>query len=384
MSGSFDDLDLAALYRRTSEKWSTYGPDVLPLWVAEMDFPLADPIQEALHQLVERSDTGYGVRGPIAESFAGFAARRYGWPVDPQLIWPCVDVMTGVEYVLDMLTEPGAPVVFLTPAYPPFFISVSSTRRAVSGVPLAGDAATGWTLDLDRLAVAMRDAGALLLCNPHNPTGRRFTRDELLAVAKIADRYGVPVICDEIHAPLVLDPASGPHVPFAGLDAEAARRSVCFHSASKGWNVAGLKAALIVAGSPEIAQRIASPQLDHRVGLTGIAGIAASIAAFDDGEPWLDELIGYLAGNHRLVQERLPQVLPGAQVSVAEAGYLAWLDLRAVADLPGEPAHELLDRARVALVPGPEFGAQYRGWARMNVGTSRAILTEALARIEAR
>ena len=317
-------------------------------------------------------------------AFAGFAARRYGWRVDPGLVWPCVDVMTGIEYVLEMLTEPGAPVVFLTPAYPPFFVSVSSVRRAVAGVAMAGDAAAGWSIDLDGLAAAVRGAGALLLCNPHNPTGRRFTRDELLGVAAVADRFGVPVVSDEIHAPLVLDPAAGGHVPFASLDAEAALRSVCFHSASKGWNVAGLKAALLVAGSRQIAERLASPQLAHRAELTGIAGIAASIAAFEEGEPWLDELIGYLAGNHRLLQQRLPQVLPGARVSVAEAGYLAWLDLRDVSDLRGEPADDLLARARVALVPGPRFGQQYRGWARINLGTSRAILTEALTRFDAR
>jgi cystathionine beta-lyase len=280
-----------------------------------------------------------------------------------------------------MLTERGTPVAFLTPAYPPFFVSVSSLRRPTVEVPMA-DGASTWSIDVEALDAAVRSgAAAILLCNPHNPTGRRFSRDELLAVAAVADRYGVPVVSDEIHAPLVLDPAAGPHIPFGSLDAEAARRSVCFHSASKGWNVAGLKAAVFAAGSAALAEQLASPQLDHRSELTGTAGIAASIAAFDEGEPWLDELIGYLAGNHRVLQERLPEALPDARVTAAEAGFLAWLDLRDVRALRGEPAAELLARARVALVPGARFGADYARWARINVGTSRAIVTEAIERI---
>lgn len=374
---NFDDLDLSELRRRRSVKWTKYGPDVLPLFVAEMDFPLAEPIRRVLYELVDRGDTGYPVGTEHVEAFARFAQRRYGWALDPALASTVPDVMAGVEFAIGELTEPGDPIAFFTPAYPPFFVSVETMHRAVAGVPLGA----GWTIDGDALAAALRDgAKAILLCNPHNPSGRRFTRDELMIVADLADRYGVPVISDEIHATLVLDRTAGEHVPFPTLDAESAAASVCVHSASKGWNVPGLKAAVLVAGSARRRDGFdarAVAELDER---SGIAGVVAGAAAFDEGEPWLNEVVGYIAANHRFVQQAVPDVLPGARVTTAEATYLAWLDLRETA-LEGEPAEVLLRKAGVALVPGPAFGAGYQGFARMNLGTSRAILAGAVDRI---
>ncbi len=375
----FDDIDVAALRRRTSVKWSRYDADVLPLWVAETDFPLADPIRRTLHELIDRGDTGYPVSTRHVEAFARFAERRYGWPVDPGLAVTVPDVMTGVEFAIRALTEPDEGVAFLTPAYPPFFVSVGATRRFAAHVPL-----TGGVIDLDALAGAVRGgATAILLCNPHNPTGRRFTREELVGVAEVADRYGAVVISDEIHAPLVLDRDAGEHVPFASLDAEAAARCVCLHSASKGWNLPGLKAAVLVAGSEPTRKRLAGPALDELSERSGIAGVAAGVAAFDEAESWLDDAVAYIAGNQRLVGELLPSALPGARITPAEATYLAWLDLREVQALAGtaEPADVLLDRARVALVAGPHFGHAYGGWVRMNVGTSRAVVREAISRM---
>jgi cysteine-S-conjugate beta-lyase len=379
---TFDDVRLDDLRRRTSQKWAKYGPDVLPLFVAEMDFPLAEPIRRAVHELIDRGDTGYPVGAAHNEAFVRFAERRFGWTPDPALVSTVPDVMAGVEFAISELTEPGDPVAFFTPAYPPFFLAVeTTTHRVVSGVPLAGDTQHGWTMDGDALARALRDgAKAILLCNPHNPTGRRFTRDELMVVAELADHYGVPVICDEIHATLVLDRTAGEHVPFATLDAESAAGSVCLHSASKGWNVPGLKAAILVAGSPARHKSLDGESLYELEERSGIAGIAAGVAAFDEGESWLDEAVAYIAANHRYVQDALPSALPGAKVTRAEATYLAWLDLRD-AGLDGEPADVLLDTARVALVRGPNFGAQYTGWARLNVATSRAILEEGMSRI---
>lgn len=382
---SLDGLDLDELRRRTSQKWRTYGPDVLPLFVAEMDFPLAEPVRAAVHELIDRGDTGYPVGAAHDEAFARFAKRRYGWSLDPDLVSTVPDVMAAVEFAISELTEPGDPVAFFTPAYPPFFAAVeTTTHRVVAGVPLAGDTQLGWTIDGDALAATLRaGAKAILLCNPHNPTGRSFTRDELSVIAELADHHGVPVISDEIHAPLVLDRAAGEHIPFAMLDAESAAGSVCVHSASKGWNVPGLKAAVLVAGSAQRRKGLDGPPLLELADRAGIAGIAAGVAAFDHGERWLDEVVGYIAANHRFVQEELPAALPGAKVSRAEATYLAWLDLRAtgIGGQRGEPAEVLLDTARVALVPGPAFGEQYTGWARLNVATSRAILTEAMTRL---
>jgi cystathionine beta-lyase len=379
---SFDDLRLDDLRRRRSEKWTRYGPDVLPLFVAEMDFQLAEPIRRAVHELIDRGDTGYPAGRAHNEAFARFAERRFGWSLDPALVSTVPDVMTGVEFAISQLTEPGDPIVFFTPAYPPFFLAVeTTTRRTVAGVPLAGDAQHGWTIDGDALARTLRaGAKAILLCNPHNPTGRRFTRDELMVVARLADQHGVPVICDEIHSMLVLDRAAGEHVPFASLDAESAAGSVCLHSASKGWNVAGLKAALLVAGSPQRHASLDAQSLAELEERAGIAGVAAGIAAFDESESWLDEVVAYVAANHRFVQEAIPEALPGAKVTRAEATYLAWLDLRE-AGLDGEPADALLEQARIALVRGPSFGEQYTGFARMNLATSRPILEQAVSRI---
>jgi cysteine-S-conjugate beta-lyase len=379
----FDDIDVAALRRRTSVKWSRYDADVLPLWVAETDFPLADPIRRTLHELIDRGDTGYPVGMRHVEAFTRFAERRYRWPVDPGLAVTVPDVMTGVEFAIGALTEPGDAVAFLTPAYPPFFVAVDATRRSAAHVPMA-PGPHGAEIDLDELAGAVRrGATAILLCNPHNPTGRRFTRQELTGVAEVADRYGAVVISDEIHAPLVLHRDTGEHVPFATLDAEAAGRSICLHSASKGWNLPGLKAAVMVAGSEATRKRLAGPALGELTERSGIAGVAAGIAAFDEAESWLDDTVAYIAGNHGLVRELLPGALPGVRIISAEATYLAWLDLRDVPAVAGaaEPADVLLDRARVALVPGTHFGHEYSGWARMNLGTSRPILREAISRM---
>jgi len=382
---AFDDLDLTRLQRRTSVKWTKYGPDVLPLFVAEMDFPLAEPIRRVLHEMVDLGDTGYPVGTAHVSAFARFAERRFGWALDADLAVTVPDVMTGVELAIAQLTEPGDPIAFFTPAYPPFFLSVESTRRAVAEVPLAGDAEVGWTVDGDALAATLRaGARAILLCNPHNPTGRRFTRDELGIVAELADRYGVAVISDEIHSTLILDGSAGPYVPFATLDAEAAARSVCLHSASKGWNLPGLKAAVLVAGGPATRKRFDPDVLAELEERAGILGVAAAAAAFDEAEDWLDDVVAYLAANHRLIQDELPRALPGARVTRPEATYLAWLDLRDVASLgDGEPADVLLDQARVALVPGPNFGDRYRGFARLNVATSAAILRTAIDRMGA-
>jgi len=381
----YDELDLAELRRRRSVKWTKFGPDVLPLWVAEMDFPLAEPIRRVLHELIDRGDTGYPVGTAHEEAFLRFAERRYGWRPDPAAVVTVPDVMTGVEFAIGQLTQPGDPVAFFTPAYPPFFVAVESTRRAVAGVPLAGDAETGWTIDGDALATTLRaGAKAILLCNPHNPTGRVFTRDELTTVAGLADHYGVPVISDEIHAPLVLDRDATPHIPFVTLDAEAAARGVGLHSASKGWNLPGLKAAVLIAGSTAVRKSFDAATLDELSERAGILGVAAGAAAFDESESWLDDTVAYIGANHRLVRDAVPAALPGARVTRAEATYLAWLDLRRVEALGrGEPAGVLLERAGVALVGGPSFGAQYGGWARMNVATSAPIIREAIARMAA-
>ncbi len=368
--------DPAALASRRSAKYSFYPPDVLPLWVAEMDVELAEPIRAALMAQVAASDTGYAMPGRLPEVFAEFAARRYGWSPDPARMLALPDVMRGVSEILRIVTEPGDGVVINTPVYPPFFAHIRDVERQVVASPLALTA-DGYRLDLDRLeADFAAGARAYLLCNPHNPTGLVLGRTELKSIADLAERYGVRVVVDEIHAPLVFPGAV--HIPFASLDAPAARAAVTLVSASKAWNLAGLKCALLVAGpdSWDDAQRVT----EDLHWSPGLPGVVANEAAFEHGEPWLETLLGALDGNRRLVERLLAEQLPDVRFHSPAATYLTWLDFRAY-DLGDDPSVPLIDRARVALTGGPAFGAEGVGCARLNTASSPERLTEAITRI---
>ncbi|WP_250563265.1 MalY/PatB family protein [Sphaerisporangium fuscum] len=372
-TGPLTAYSLDQLRERHSVKWQEYPPGVLPLWVAEMDTPLAEPIAQTLVKAVTMGDTGYAFAGGLPEAFAAFADRRYGWRPDPDGIRLVPDVMAGIVEMLRLVTEPGDRVVFNTPAYPPYFYWLPRIDREIVESPLALTS-TGFRLDLDALE---RDfaagAAAYLLCSPHNPTGLVFSEEELLAVAELADRYGVRVVVDEIHAPLVYPGAR--HVPFASLDAPAAARSVTLVSASKAWNLAGLKAALAVAGEDSRDDVGAiHPEVSESAGLLGVL---ASETAFTAGEPWLDELVTGLDANRTLLKELLSEHLPEVGYQPPQATYLAWLDFRACG-LGDDPAEWFLRRGGVALYPGHKFGAPGRGYVRFNFATSAERVTEAV------
>ncbi len=375
----FDGGTWEQLRGRRSIKWRAYPPDVLPAWVAEMDFPLARPIAEALHAAVDRDDTGYAYFDGFAEAVAGFLADRLTWTVDPALISAVPDVMAGVGESLRLLTDPDAGVVINPPVYPPFAVAIRAAGRRVVEVPL-GRAGAAHLLDLDALerAFAADAVQAYLLCSPHNPTGLVFSRTELQAVAALARRYDIAVVADEIHAPLAL-PGAG-FTAYLSLE-QAAPRAVSLVSASKAFNLAGLKCAALVAGDADVLALTASisPEVRFR---TGLFGVLASIAAFRDGGPWLDEVLGYLDGNRRLLGDLLAQRLPAARWAPPQASYLAWLDLSAY-DLGPDPAAVLLAQGRVALSPGPDFGALGSGFARLNFATPAHLLTEAVDRMAA-
>lgn len=370
----FETLGIGQLRERRNLKWSSDEPDVLPLWVAEMDAPLAPPITEALAAAVRRGDTGYAVPGGLPAAFADFALRRYGWRPETTAIGLAGDVMSGVEAALTRLTVPGDTVIVSTPVYPPFFIRIGRLGRKVVSSPLRYDG-SGYRLDLDRLEWGFATGAKIyLLCNPHNPTGLVFSREELTAIGELADRYGVTVVSDEIHAPLTKPGVR--HVPFATIPAESASRGYSAHAASKAWNLPGLKTALLVAG-PTADRSI----LDHELSSgAGILGAIAAEAAFTEGEAWLDEVragidqrAGLLAG---LLAKRLPEV--GYRPPAGT--YLAWLDFRAY-HAGDDPALTLRHRARVSLYSGPDFGDEGRGFARLTLATSRSILTEAVDRL---
>ncbi|QVQ51165.1 aminotransferase class I/II-fold pyridoxal phosphate-dependent enzyme [Spiractinospora alimapuensis] len=370
--GILDAITAAQLRRRRSVKWQTYPSDVLPVWVAEMDTPLAEPIAAVLREAVDRGDTGYAHAGNLPEAFAGFAARRWGWQPAPAPMHLVADVMSGVVSTVRALTEPGARVLVNTPAYPPFFEWLNRIDRQIIQSPLGA----GFRIDLDRLE---RDFAAgvevYLLCSPHNPTGVVHTREELSTVAALADTFGVRVIVDEIHAPLTYPEAT--HTPFATLDSPAAARSVTMVSASKAWNLAGLKTALVVPG-PEATHDVAIPPEDSMK--ASLLGILASEAAFDKGEEWLTQLLHELDHNRHLLATELHRLLPDVGYQPPQATYLAWLDCRAL-DLGEDPAATFLARGRVALANGPTFGQPGDGFARLNLATSPARVAEAARRI---
>ena len=372
----FDGLALDFLRRRRSEKWLTFPPDVLPSFVAELDVPLAEPVRRALAAAVDRGDVSYSHPAGLPEAFAGYARRTYGWDLDPADVHVVPEVMAGIVEVLRATGEPGGGVVVNPPVYPPFFDDVPEAGRRVVEVPLARDG-DGWTLDLDGLAAAFR-AGArtYLLCSPHNPLGRVWREDELAGVVELADRYGVLLLGDEIHAPLTLPGER--HTPLATL---AGDRCVAFWAASKAWNLAGLKCAVAVtsgARGRRLLGRLA-PSVRYR---SGILGVLAAEVAFTEGQPWLDALRGHLDRNRRLLADLLAERLPEVGYRPPGASFLAWLDLRAYG-LGDHPAALIRERGRVALEPGLAFGRPGAGHARLNFGTTRDLLTDAVDRMAA-
>ena len=362
----------AELAARSSLKWREYPPDVLPMWVAELDTTLAPPIRAALSAAVERGDTGYAYRTDLADAFSGFAARRYGWRPDPAHMVLVPDVLQAITAALGLVTGPGDGVAVDTPAYPAFLDQLRAFGRRIVENPMADG-----RIDLAGLErVFAGGVRAYLLCNPHNPTGTVADIETLYAIAELAQRYGVRLVVDEIHAPLTYPGVV--HVPFATLDAEAAGRAFVAVSASKAWNLAGLKAALLVAAPDAVADlRRLPPELWVSV---GIFGVIAGAAAFDDGEPWLDDLLAGLDENRKLLAAELDRELPRVGYRPPDATYLAWLDCRALG-LGDDPAAKFLERGRVALSPGTLFGAPGLGFARFNLGTSADRIREAVARM---
>jgi cysteine-S-conjugate beta-lyase len=365
---------------RRSEKWRGYPSDVLPLPVAEMDVTLAEPIREVLAAALELSDTGYPGLGPeLGDALAAFAAGRWGWQLDPSSVIAAADVSVAAVELLRVLCRTGGSVVISPPVYPPFFGWVPEAGAQLIEVPLLRGDDGAWSLDLAGLERAFRDRpAAYLLCNPHNPVGRVHEPDELRELIRLATTYDVIIISDEIHAPLVLPGAT--FTPLQTLPG-AAEVSVALASASKGWNLAGLKCAAIVPGSGRM--RSLTEKLPVEMPLRiGHFGLLATVAAWTDGGPWLDELLVTLDDRRSLLGQLLAERLPSVSWHPPQATYLAWLDCRAMG-LGSAPAELFLDRGRVGLVPGPEFGAIGSGFVRLNFGTSREILDDAIARMVA-
>ena len=372
------DCALEDLRRRKSFKWRAFPGDVLPAFVAEMDFDFAEPIKNAIREALDTNDCGYPDKGELGDAFAGFASARLGWAADPAMVVPIPDVMTGIVEALTALTPPGSAVALSPPVYPPFFFRLRLADRRLAQAPLRNDNGR-YDLDLDALdrTLAADDVRAYLLCSPHNPVGRVWSRDQLVAVADLCARHDVPLLVDEIHAPLVLPGAS--FVPFLSLDHPITERTIVFTSATKGWNIPGVKCGVAVAGSPALAATL-EERWDAL--LAAQLGVVASAAAFTSARPWLDAMLAQIDHNRTLLTRLLAESLPGVGYVPPEASFLTWLDCRCLG-LGDDPAAAFLERGRVALSPGPDFGDQGRGYARLNIGTSPALIGEAVKRMAA-
>ena len=372
-------LTLDELRARKSHKWRAYPPDVLPAFVAEMDFMVAEPITAVIRAALDIGDTGYAFTGELGEAFASFAGDRFGWEVRPDQVFAIPDVMTGIAEVLLAITPENAGVVVNPPVYGPFFLRLGYLGRPVVEAPLrrAGDGS--YDLDFDALDEALARPGvrAYLLCNPHNPLGRTWSRDQLLTVAGLCERHQVELLVDEIHAPLALEGAE--HVPFASLDHPMAARAYTFNSASKGWNLAGLKCGVAVAGSDATATLLTDR---WEALLASHLGVLASAAAFTSAVDWLDAVRQQLAENRALLARLLAEQLPEVGYVPGEASFLAWLDCTKLG-LGDNPERAFLERGRVALTGGTYFGSQGAGFARLNIGTSPELVTEAVRRMAA-
>lgn len=383
----FAQLDPALLRtQRTSIKWTRFPADVLPLFVAEMDFALAPAIRETLIERVQASDTGYlDSAGPLAEAFAGFARDRWGWEVPHDRVHLATDVATGIVEALRVGRPAGGRIALTTPVYPSFFEMLEEVPFEVVEIPLAiddPDRAPQARLDLaaiEREFASTQGIDAFLLCNPHNPHGIVHSTAELTELARLAAKYDVFVISDEIHAPLTH--ADEAFVPFAPLAAAAGALSVTTTSASKGWNLAGAKCSVIVAAD-EAANRVLE-QLPPEVAVrASILGLHAGVAAFSQARDWLDRVVAQVQANDELLAGLVAEQLPGVRYTRPRAGYLAWLDFRS-AGLGEDPHGRILEEARVALNNGAAFGEGGAGHVRLNLACAPDTIVEAVRRVAA-
>jgi cystathionine beta-lyase len=382
----FDDFDMAWLRAKEGVKWRMPGPDVLPAWVADMDFPVAPPIRAALAAAVERGDLGYPAwsnwtgRNPLAEPFARRMSERYGWEPRPEWLRNYSDILQVIQIVLQLTTQRGEAVALQTPTYPPFRKTIELMGRRTIAGPIERSAG-GWGFDPERLerAVAAARCRTLMIVNPHNPTGRVLTRGELEALAGIALRNNMLIIADEVLADLAYQPHE--HIPIASLGPEVADRTVTLTSATKPFNFAGLRCA-VAHVAPTRLREVLDAQPPDLYGPVNVLGVEATKAAWERGDAWLDALQRHLDACRARIASVLAERAPGIGYDPPEAAYLAWLDCRRLG-LGGEPADFFRTEARVEMVAGRGFGPEGAGFVRLNFATSTKVLTEILDRMTA-
>ncbi|WP_448061778.1 MalY/PatB family protein [Cellulomonas hominis] len=379
------EVDEARLRAGTGVKWRAVDPDVLPAWVADMDFPVADVVRAALRTAVDTSDLGYPYRpdgDPVLAAFEQRMRTRYGWTPEPGCARTFTDLIQVLQVIIEHTTRPGDGIALHVPSYPPFLAAIERAGRRIVPLPVV-DAPGGWDLDVTGTAGRLAAEGVrmLVVVNPHNPTGRVLTRADLGALADVAAELDLVVLSDEIHADLVYDGRR--HVPFASLSADAASRTITATSATKAFSIAGLRCAVAHVGPAAVRERLAAAPLDY-FGAPSVLGSRATVAAWQLGDAWLDAVVARLQANRDRVVA-WASATPGVRVHSPEGTYLAWLDLSRTALPPDDPAAEILRRGRVLLNAGAEF-AQHTpvataSYARLNFATGPQILERVLDRV---
>ncbi len=377
------EMSLEELRARRGNKWNRYPKDVMPAWVADMDFSIAEPVQRAIEKLiVEEHDYGYGYRANENSLPAAFAYRmkdRHNWEVDPELVLNVTGTVQGMFVSVMGLSEPGDGILIQTPIYPPFLMTIEKSGRRMIANPLT-DTGSGFTLDIAGMRQAADEGTKILLfCNPHNPTGHVYTREELQAVGDLAVERDLIIVSDEVHADLIY--SGQKHIPIATLSPEIAARTVTLTAASKGFNLAALRCSVVYFGSSELRERFRTVLPDYVLGSSSVVGIDATVAAWYHGQPWLDEVLKKLESNRDYVAQFIKDQLPGIKHYKPEGTYLSWLNC-ADLHLPGESPYDFfLNEAKVGFNNGGDFGPLGKDCVRLNFATSREVRDEVLGRM---
>jgi len=359
-----------------SEKWDRYRhSDVIPLWVADMDFASPPAILDALRRRLDHGILGYtAVPEPLLDAFCQHVQTSFGWTLHPAWLVFIPGLVCGLNITCAAIGQPGDSVVTATPVYPPFFSAPKNTGRHVLRVPLVqtGDR---WHFDIEALEHAIRaDTRLFLICNPHNPVGRCFDREELLSIARLCERHDIVICADEIHNELILAPQKQ-HIPIASLDPAIAARTITLMAPSKTYNIPGLGASVAIIENPGLRARFRRAMAGI-VPHVNVMGLVAALAAYSDCAAWREELLSYLQRNRDFVADAIDKI-PGLSVSPVEATYLSWIDARALG-LPDPTG--FFEKAGVGLSDGRTFGGD--GFVRLNFGCSRSLLASALLRMK--
>ena len=378
MTKSVRALALDELRKRKSSKWRQYPSDVLPLPVAEMDFPIAPAVKASLQDMLDRSDTGYlGAFPELFEAFAKFSKSRWNWQPDTTQIRIATDVGVGIVEVMRTLIKAGDKVMLNSPVYENIWKWIPEVNATLVDVPLTENE-LNYKLDLDAIEREYANGVKLhILCSPHNPVGIIYTRSELETIATLAKMYGVIILSDEIHGPLTFNKKD--FYPFLSVSDDAKEVGIIITSASKSFNFAGLKCALIITESAILKEKINAmpPALTWRASLFGAV---ASTAAYGESDEWLDGVLITLNENRHLVKKLIDTKIPTIKYRIPDFGYLAWLDVSSLG-LGSDPAGQILERSKLALNAGILYGPKHSNFVRFNFGTSEEIINQAFDRL---